>query len=235
EGGEAVADLVEAGEVVGCEGFALDDGEVDFGLVEPGGALGQVDQVRVRPGAGDPGERGGAAVGGAVVGDPEHPAGAGVRLGGHDLLDQPGERGDPGGGLAPAGDLPAADVPGGQVGQGAAALVVVLDAHRAGLAGRQGGVAAAAGLDGGLLIGADDVVVAARRRAVPGPGVRVERPGGLYRELRVADRDPGPVLPGLERVTGEPAADGGRRGGDLAAGGQFAGQVRAAPPRQRHA
>src|SRR5262249_2507333 len=143
EGGEAVADLVEAGEVVGCEGFALDDGEVDFGLVEPGGALGQVDQVRVRPGAGDPGERGGAAVGGAVVGDPEHPAGAGVRLGGHDLLDQPGERGDPGGGLAPAGDLPAADVPGGQVGDlgkpgipAAPAVVDQVGARGAGLAAR---------------------------------------------------------------------------------------------------
>jgi hypothetical protein len=43
ERGEAVADLAQAGEVVGCEGFALDDGEVDFGLVEPGGVPGQVD------------------------------------------------------------------------------------------------------------------------------------------------------------------------------------------------
>jgi hypothetical protein len=30
ERGEPVADLGEAGEVVGCEDFALDDGEVDF-------------------------------------------------------------------------------------------------------------------------------------------------------------------------------------------------------------
>jgi hypothetical protein len=40
---------------------------------------------------------GGAAVGGAVAHDPEHPAGTGVRFTGHDLLHQPGERGDPGG------------------------------------------------------------------------------------------------------------------------------------------
>ncbi len=50
ECGEAVADLAEVGEVVGVEDFALDDGEVDFCLVQPGGVHGQVDQVRVRPG-----------------------------------------------------------------------------------------------------------------------------------------------------------------------------------------
>src|SRR5437773_9146013 len=48
----------------------------------------------------------------------------------------------------------AVDVPGGQVGQRAAPLVVVLDPHRAGFPGWQGGVAAAPGLDRGLLIGA---------------------------------------------------------------------------------
>jgi len=34
EGGEAVADLAEAGEVAGVEDFALDDGEDDY--LEPG-------------------------------------------------------------------------------------------------------------------------------------------------------------------------------------------------------
>jgi hypothetical protein len=100
-----------------------------------------------------------------VVHDPEHPAGAGIRFAGHHLLDEPGEGRDAGSGLAPAGDLSAVDVPAGQVGQGAPAPVVVLDAHRAGLARGQGGVAAAAGLDGGLLIGADDPVASAQPRA----------------------------------------------------------------------
>src|SRR5262249_12736108 len=124
ERGEAVADLRQAGEVVGREGFALDDGEVDFRLVEPGSVLGQVDQVRVRPGPGHPFSGRGAAVGGPVVHDPEHPVRAGVRLAGHHLPGQPGEGCDSCGGLAPAGDLAAVDVPGGQVGQCAAAAVV---------------------------------------------------------------------------------------------------------------
>ena len=61
----------------------------------------------------------------------------------------------------------AAHVVGGQVGQRAAAVVFVLDAHDTTLAGRQGGVAAAAGLDGGLLVTADDVLVLAEPPTLP--------------------------------------------------------------------
>ena len=64
------------------------------------------------------------------------------------------------------------DVPGGQVGQRAAAVVVVLDAHRTGFARRQGGVAAAPGLDRGLLIGADHIVVAPSGRPSQIPAYR---------------------------------------------------------------
>ena len=91
----------------------------------------------------------------AVVDDPEHPPGRGVRLGGHDLFDQPAERLDAGGGLGPAEQLGPVHVVGGQIGQRPAPFVLVLDAHQTGPARRQGGVAAAAGLDAGLLIGAD--------------------------------------------------------------------------------
>src|SRR5438034_1794370 len=93
-----------------------------------------------------------------------------------------------------------------------------------------GRVAAAAGLDGGLLIRADDIVAPARWLAVPDAGVQVEYPGGLGGEFGVADGDPGPVLPGFEGISGQPPADRGRRGRDLAAGGQLAGQCRAGPP-----
>jgi len=49
----------------------------------------------------------------------------------------------------------------GQVGHGGAAVVIMVDPDLTGLAGRQGGVAAAAGLDGGLLVGGDHIIVAA--------------------------------------------------------------------------
>ena len=63
-----------------------------------------------------------AAVGGAVVHDPEHPGGRGVGVAGHDLFDQSHERLDASRGRAVAEHAGAAGVVGGQVGQRAAAL-----------------------------------------------------------------------------------------------------------------
>jgi hypothetical protein len=67
---------------------------------------------------------------GAVVDDPEHPRGRGVGLGGHDLGDQAPERGDAGRRLAAAEQAGLVHVPGRQVGERPAALVLVLDPHR---------------------------------------------------------------------------------------------------------
>jgi hypothetical protein len=125
-----------------------------------------------------------AAVGGTVVDHPEHPPGAGVRFDRHDLFDQAGERGDAGGRLAPAEDLAAVGVPGGQVGQGTAPLVLVLDPHRASQPGWQSRVAAAAGLDGGLLIRAQHEVAVAEWLAVVDSGVQVQHDGGAGGEVR---------------------------------------------------
>ncbi len=50
------------------------------------------------------------------------------------------------------------------------------------------------------------------------PGVQVEHPAGLEREVGVAGKDPGPVLPGFDRVRGQPAPHrGGRHRRDHAA------------------
>jgi hypothetical protein len=96
-------------------------------------------------------------------------------------------------------------------------------------------VAAAAGLDAGLLVAGDDVLVIAERFAVERAGVEVEHAAGFGGEVRVADEDPGLVLPGLDRVVGEDPPDRGR--GDRrheAAGDGLVRQVRAAPPGQGH-
>src|SRR6478735_9176122 len=70
------------------------------------------------------------AMGGAAVDHREHPTRGRVGLAGHDLVDQPVEGVDAGGLLAAAEHLGAVDVPGCQVGQGAAAEVFRLDARR---------------------------------------------------------------------------------------------------------
>ncbi len=167
----------------------------------------------------------------SVIG--EHPVGAGVGLDAHHLVDQTGERLDAGGGLAPAVYLPAVDVPGREVGQRPTPAVVVFDPHHPGPAGRQGRMGAAAGLDGGFLIRADDEVVARQRLAVPDPGVQVQGAGGLDGEVGIPRGDPRAVLAGFERVVGQPPAHRGRRGRYLPPIGQLAGDLRGAPPRQR--
>jgi len=75
----------------------------------------QINQGEVGPRALQPVNRGLAAVGGAVVDHPEHPAGRGVGLAAHDLVDQPSERDDADGGLAAAEQPCLVDVPGCQI------------------------------------------------------------------------------------------------------------------------
>jgi hypothetical protein len=114
-------------------------------------------------------------------------------------------------------------------------VVIVFDPHGAGLARGQGWMAAATGLDGGLLVGGDDVLVVVERLSVPHPGVEVEHPFRLHRKVGVAHGNPGPVPPGFDRVVGEDATHGGRRDRvDDPAGDDIEGEVQTAPPGQRH-
>ena len=101
--------------------------------------------------------------------------------------------------------------------------------------GWQRGVAAAAGLDGGLFVGGDDELVVAQRLSVPGAGVQIEHLLGFGGEVGVAEEDPGLVLPRFEGVLGQQAAHRRRRyrGADPFGDG-VAGQFRGAPPRQRY-
>src|SRR5262249_61491343 len=109
EGEYLAGEGAEVGEVVGDEQLALDDGEVDLYLVEPGCVDGQVHHLGVGPGVIEPGSGRPVAVRGAVAGHPEHPPGGCVWLGGRDMVHQGGEGGEAGGGLAPAGARGAGD------------------------------------------------------------------------------------------------------------------------------
>ena len=132
-------------------------------------------------------------------------------------------------------------VPGGQVLQGAAPLVLVLDPDGSGGGCRESRVAPAAGLDGGLLVGGDDVVVVPQRLSVELAGVQVEDHPGLGLEVGVSGKDPGAVGPRADGVVVEPAPDGRPRdgrhdppghhlGGDV--GDEQSGQGQIKGPRQ---
>jgi hypothetical protein len=112
----------------------------------------------------------------AVVDDPEHPPSGAVGLGRHHLGHQPAEGVDAGVLFASAEHLGPVDVPGREVLQGSSPVVLVLDAHRPGGGGGKARVAAAARLDGGLLIGGHNEVVAPQRLAPEAAPVEIEDP-----------------------------------------------------------
>ena len=160
----------------------------------------------------EPLDRGLTTVRGAVVDDPEHAPRRAVRLDAHDLADQPPERLDAGLGLAAPEQPGPVDVPGGEVLEGPAALVLELDPHDPACRRRQGRVTADAGLDARLLIGADHELVVPEPPSFPLARVQVEDARRLGSERRVAREDPAAVGPRLDRVLVEPAPD--RRVGD---------------------
>jgi hypothetical protein len=137
-------------------------------------------------------------VGAAVVDHPVPPLGRGVGLASHDLGDQPAERGDAGRRLAAAEQRGLVHVPRRQIRQRPAALVLVLDPHRARHPWGQARVAAAAGLDARLLVGAEDMLVVAERPAGEPPLVEVEDDACLGGEVGSRTRL-GNIPPGATR------------------------------------
>src|SRR5438093_13135836 len=106
------------------------------------------------------------------------------------LLDQSAKGGYAGLRFTPAQYIPPTYIPGSQILQGTAALVLVFDRGRSAHGWRQGRVAADAGLDAGLLVGAEDVVLGAKALALPSARIQVQNGAGLLSELRARRQDP---------------------------------------------
>jgi hypothetical protein len=83
-----VGHLLKRSKVIGRENLSLDNGEVDFDLVEPTGVNGQMHQMNVGIGGLESFNGGGSAMRRSVVDNPEDSGGAPIRLLLHDLLDQ---------------------------------------------------------------------------------------------------------------------------------------------------
>jgi hypothetical protein len=101
-----------------------------------------VDEAQILPGAFEALDRRPPGVRGAVVEDPEHALRRGVGLARHHLLGQPPEGLDPSPLLDPVEQARVVDVPGGQVGEGATAVVLELATRRPARPGGDGRVAA---------------------------------------------------------------------------------------------
>ena len=230
---EALGELAKAGEVVGRENFSLDDGEVDLDLIQPTGMNRSVNENQPGELLLEAEDGGVAAVGTAVIDDPEDATGFVVGRPGHDLLDEVEEGVDAGGGLATAKDPSMVDVESGEVGPGTAALVFVLDAHEAMGSRRQGRMCATTGLHAGLLIGGDDKFVAFEGFVLPRAAIQVEDAVGPDGKIGVARKDPTALIPRANGVLVEPAPDGASRDAGHQAGvADLASDVGSIPVRQ---
>ena len=70
---------------------------------------------------------------------------------------------------------------------------------------RQGRLFSAAGLNTGLFVCADDVVIGTQWNALPDTLVKIEDGSGFCGKVRIARKDPASMLPGAKSIAAEPA------------------------------
>ena len=205
EGKETLLQFGQGGEIVGREDLALNDGEVDFDLVEPTGVDRSVDENGIGPFV--PQTLGSflAPMSGAVVHDPEDTTSGFVGFLAHDLADEAIHRSNPVLDFAAAKDFGAMDVPSRQVGPGAFTKVFVLDPDGAIRSGWQSRLFSASGLDAGFFVRRDNKVIRAQRSTLPNAFVQIQDGTGFGSKVGIARKDPASVLPRTERIAAEPA------------------------------
>jgi hypothetical protein len=97
------------------------------------------------------------------------------------------------------------DIPSRQVGPGALAKVLVLDASGTAGSWWECGLFAPSGLNAGLFVGGNNIVIRTQRGAFPNPLVKIEDRTGFIGEVGIAREDPGSMLPRAEGISAEPA------------------------------
>jgi hypothetical protein len=111
EGEETLFEFGQRREIVGRENLSLNNGEIDFDLIEPTGVDRRVDEDGIGPVVTQSVGSFLASVNGAVVHDPKDPSGGLVWLLAHDLGDEPIYGSDSAFHFAAAEDLGAMDIP----------------------------------------------------------------------------------------------------------------------------
>ena len=149
---EPFSDSSEIRKVIGSKDLSLNDGKVDFDLIEPTGVNGAVHQNESGELVLETLHGGQSAMGGSVVHDPKHAARIVIGRPGHDLFHEAVEGSNSASSFAAAKDPGAVDIQCGQVSPRAAPFIFVFDFHDgSGLCG-QCGVKTGAGLDAGFLV-----------------------------------------------------------------------------------
>lgn len=179
EAQQPLSNLFETREVAGREDLSLDNGEVDFDLVEPA----RVDRAMDRNDIGKcPGQTLDAArstMRRAVVDDPEDASGIAIGRLAHDLSDEATEGFDARSLFAASEDLRPMHIERGKIGPCSGTLIFVFHPGTSPWARGGGRMQAHARLNAGLLVGADDELVPAQPATFPAPLVEIENAPGF--------------------------------------------------------
>ena len=122
--------LLQGREVVWRQDFSLDDGEIDFDLVQPTGVNGSMNEHQVGILRLKPADGGEPPMRRAVVDDPENSSSLAVGPLFHDLIHETVKGRDSGFAFAATEEFRAVDVQSGEIGPGSQPLIFVLDLHR---------------------------------------------------------------------------------------------------------
>lgn len=190
-------------EVVWRQDLALQHGEEYLNLVEPTGVYWGMDLYSLRIPLGKPLNRGFASVRGTIIRNPEDSPCRPIRLLLHNQVHQLMVGLYSRCFLADPEELGSVDIPGGKIGPGAHSVVFELNTswlmrHRTGADGLS-----VTGLDAGLFVGADHVVIWPQRESVEQSEIQVQDTSRLFSEEGVPREKPTPMHPRLDGITVE--------------------------------
>ena len=173
-------------EVIGREQFSLDDGEVDFDLVQPAGMDGEMDDNDLWPFALKSVNGGQSPVRRPIVENPKNPFGRRVWLAGHHVFDQTVEGYDPGLGLAPAKQLCPSHIPSGKVAQRPSSRVFKFYLLSLACPCTKTSMTSMSCLNARLFIGGDHKIVRPERKSIPYPLIEIEDPARFLLKVRLS-------------------------------------------------
>ena len=153
---EALLEMGERGEIVGSEDLSLEDGEIDFNLIDPAGMNGGVYKKGIGPAGADAFDCLLTAMSRAVIHDPKDALGGSVGFAAHDLSDEAVGGSHAAFLFAVSEEFGTMHVPSRQIGPCALSEILVFDAHGSAGSAGQGGLLTASRLYAGFLISRDD-------------------------------------------------------------------------------
>ena len=197
----------ERGKIVGREYFSLQDGEIDFNLVDPAGMNGSVDQKSVGPSGSNAFHGFLTAMSRAVIHDPENTLSRLVGLAPHHFRDEPVGGSNAAFLFTVSEELGTMDVPSRQIGPSAFPEILMLRPHGSAGDSRPTGLLTASRLNTSFFIRGDDELRTMQGFSLPDSSVEIENASGFVGEVRIPRKDPTSMLPRTNGVGTEPTPE----------------------------